>query len=185
MRLIGCIPTNKFVAEILLIRNMRYIVESMKSSILMFPEAAYSFDGTANPLPSSLGKCIKLLNVPVIMIKTYGAFTRNPLYGNLHPRKVNVSADVKYLFSPSEIKVMTPDEIFARIQTEFTFDNFKWQQENKVIVNEPFRADFLNRGAPNCRALAEDIVRKNAVKEDCVIVLKAQYEQMLFGKKPQ
>ena len=150
MRLIGCIPTNKFVAEIQLIRNMRYTLEKLKSSILMFPEAAYPFDGTANQLPASLGKCIKLLNVPVIMIRTYGAFTRNPIYGNLCPRKVSVSADVKYLLSPDEIKEMTPDEIFARIEKEFTFDNFKWQQENKVIVDEPFRADFLNRVLFKC-----------------------------------
>ena len=37
-------------------------------------------------------------------------------------------------------------------------------------------------GAPNCNALAEDIVRKRAKKEDCVTILKKQYEQILFGK---
>ena len=43
----------------------------------MYPEASYSFDGTATPLPDSLGKCVKLLNIPVVMIKTYGAFARD------------------------------------------------------------------------------------------------------------
>ncbi len=34
-------------------------------------------------------------------------------------------------------------------------------------------------GAPNCRALAEDIVRGNARREDCVIILKEQYLRLL------
>ena len=47
---------------------------------VMYPEASYSFDGTATPLPDSIGRCIKMLGVPVVMIRTYGAFTRQPLY---------------------------------------------------------------------------------------------------------
>lgn len=155
MRLIGCIPTNKFVTDITLVRNMRYAIQKLKSSILMYPEASYSFDGTATPLPDSLGKCAKLLGVPIIMIKTYGAFARDPLYNNLQIRKVNVSADVKYLLSPQEINELSVQEINARIEEEFSFDNFKWQQENKVLIKEPFRADFLNRvlfKCPSCKA---------------------------------
>ncbi len=34
-------------------------------------------------------------------------------------------------------------------------------------------------GAPNCHALAEDIVRGNARREDCVIILKEQYLRLL------
>jgi iron only hydrogenase large subunit-like protein len=38
-------------------------------------------------------------------------------------------------------------------------------------------------GAPNCRALAEDIVRGNAKLDDCVFVMKRRYEDLLFGNK--
>lgn len=38
-------------------------------------------------------------------------------------------------------------------------------------------------GAPNCHALAEDIVRGMAAKNDCVIILKEQYRE-LVEKKP-
>jgi Iron only hydrogenase large subunit, C-terminal domain./Putative Fe-S cluster. len=34
-------------------------------------------------------------------------------------------------------------------------------------------------GAPNCHALAEDIVRGNASRTDCVIILKEQYRELL------
>ena len=34
-------------------------------------------------------------------------------------------------------------------------------------------------GSPNCHALAEDIVRGNASRTDCVIILKEQYQELL------
>ena len=61
MRLIGCIPTKKFVTDTRLVKSMLYCVKELKQSVLMYPEAGYSFDGTATTLPDSLGSCIKLL----------------------------------------------------------------------------------------------------------------------------
>ena len=152
MRSIGCIPTNKFVTDVVMVRNIKYALDILKSSVLMYPEASYSFDGTATPIPDSLAKLLKLLNVPVVMIKTNGAFLRNPLYNDLQIRNVPVSAEVKYLLSPEQIEQMTLDEIFLCLKNEFTFDNFKWQQEHHVLVKEPFRADHLNRVLYKCPA---------------------------------
>lgn len=150
MRHIGCIPTNKFVTDFVLVRNMKYALEKLKSSVLMYPEASYSFDGTATPLPDTLGKCLKLMNVPVVLIRTYGAFAYNPLYNNLQLRKVKVSADVEYLLSPEEISQKSVDELNRILKERFTFDNWKWQQENNVLITEPFRADSLNRVLYKC-----------------------------------
>lgn len=154
MRLIGCIPTRKFMMDVTLVRDMVYVVRELKSSILMFPEASYSFDGTQTPLPDSLGKCLKLLKVPVVIIRTSGAFARDPLYNNLQLRKVRVSAEVEYLLSPEEIAKKSPQELNDILQEKFTFDYFRWQQENQIRVKEPFRADGLNRmlyKCPRCR----------------------------------
>lgn len=79
MRMIGCIPTKKFVTDMVLVRDMMFSLKKLKSSVLMFPEASYSFDGTATPLPESLGKCLKMLGVPVAMIRTYGCLCQGPL----------------------------------------------------------------------------------------------------------
>ena len=150
MRAIGCIPTKKFVTDMVLVRDMLFALKNLKSSVLMFPEASYSFDGTATPLPESLGKCLKILGVPVVMIRTYGAFARDPLYNNLKLRQVDVSADMEYLLSPEEIKEKPARELNAILQKQFSFDNFRWQQENKVRIAEAFRADCLNRVLYKC-----------------------------------
>ena len=156
MRAIGCIPTKKFVTDMVLVRDMLYSVRELKSSVLMFPEASYSFDGTATPLPDSMGKCLKILGVPVVMIRTYGAFSRDPLYNNLKLRKVNVSADMIYLLSPEEIAEKSAEELNAVLAEQFSFDNFRWQQENHIRIAEDFRADCLNRVLYKCPSCKEE-----------------------------
>lgn len=150
MRLIGCIPTKKFISDTRLVRDMVYAVKELKSSVLMYPEASYSFDGTATPLPESIGRCLKMLGVPVVMIRTYGAFARDPLYNGLRLRKVKVSADVKYLLSAEEIAAKSTEELNAIVNEEFSFDNFRWQQEQEVQIKEKFRAEGLNRVLYKC-----------------------------------
>ncbi len=164
MRLIGCIPTKKFVSDTSLVRNMVYCVKELKSTVVMYPEASYSFDGTATPLPDSIGRFIKMLGVPVVMIRTYGAFTRQPLYNCLRKRKVNVSAEMKYLLSAEQVKSIEANEIQEIVNKEFSFDNFKWQQENEICVDEEERAEGLNRvlyKCPNCETEGQMIGKKS------------------------
>ena len=150
MRQLGCIPKKKFVAEYSLVKDMVYALKTLHSSVLMYPEASYSFDGTSTPLPDSLGQCLKLLKVPVVMIRTEGAFTRDPLYNGLQKRRIRVSAETEYLLSPEEIAEKSPEELNEVLRRAFTVDYFRWQQENRISVAEPYRADFLHRVLYKC-----------------------------------
>ena len=150
MRWIGCIPTKKFITDVRLVKDMNYVIKNYQSSILMYPEASYSFDGTQTPLPHSLGKCIKMLKIPVVMIKTKGAFLRDPLYNALQIRKVDVSAKVEYLLSKEQIEALSAKEINEMLAKQFTYDHFKTQAEEKICVDEPFRADGLHRVLYKC-----------------------------------
>ncbi len=150
MRLLGCIPTQKFVSDVSLIRDMEYMLKEKRASVLMYPEASYSFDGTATALPRKMGVLLKKLGVPVVMVKTQGAFARDPLYNCLQKRKVKVSADVYCLATAQEVKEKTVAELDALLEEAFTFDNFAWQKENEVAIAEPFRADGLERILYKC-----------------------------------
>lgn len=151
MRKLGCIPTKKFITDMTMIKDAAYVVNTLKSSILMYPEASYSFDGTETPLPDSLAKLTKLLKVPVIMIRTRGAFLRDPLYNNLRKRDVKVSAKVEYLLSPSDIEEKSMDEINEILKNAFSYNHFKEQLRDNVLVKETFRADDLQRVLYKCR----------------------------------
>jgi hypothetical protein len=137
----------------------------------MYPEASYSFDGTATPLPESLGKLVKKLAVPVVMIRTYGAFGRDPLYNNLQLRRVKVSAQMEYILSPEDIKNKTPEEINELLKEQFSFDNFLWQQQNNLKITEKFRADYLHRvlyKCPNCNTEGKTVGKGIHLKcENC------------------
>ena len=137
----------------MLIRDMLYAVREKKNSVLMYPEASYSFDGKATALPRKMGVLLKKLGVPVVTVITQGAFARDPLYNGLQLRKVNVRADVTCLFTKEDLKTKSVAELDAQLDEMFSFDNFKWQQENNVVIDTPTRADGLNRilfQCPHC-----------------------------------
>lgn len=160
MKTIGCIPTQKFVSDSVLVRDIFHTVKKNNISVLLYPEASYSFDGTATTLPESLGKLVKKLGVPVVAIITNGAFAHQPLYNNLKKRKVKISAEMECVLTPEQIKELPFDEINKIIGEKFNFDNFRWQQENKVEINEKFRADYLHRvlyKCPHCNAEGETV----------------------------
>lgn len=155
MRNLGCIPTKKFVTDIRLVKDMQYALSKLKCSVLMYPEVGYSFDGTSTVLPDSLGKCIKLLKVPVLMLKTDGAFLHQPLYNELRLRKVKVSATLEYLLSKEDVEQKSADELLGIVKEQFSFDGFRLQQEKGVLVTESERATGLHRvlyRCPHCNA---------------------------------
>lgn len=181
LRLLGCIPTKKFIMDPALIKDMMYCFKKLNSSVVMFPEAGYSFDGKAVTLPDSLGKCLKLLGVPVVMVRTRGAFHRQPLYNNLKLRKVKVSAEVEYLLSPEEVKEKSAQELNEILRKQFSFDHFLWQQENQIRIAEKFRAEGLNRVLYKCPCChAEGNMKGQGdrlICQDC----KKEYELTEYG----
>ncbi len=149
LRKIGCFPALKFQSDVTLILNMKHVIEKLKSSVVLFPEASYSFDGTATELPDSIPGLVKYLKVPVLMVRTHGAFLRDPLYNNLQVRDTKVSAEISCIINKEQLSL--PKENIANIiKHHFTFDNFKEQQENNIVIDEPFRADYLNRALYKC-----------------------------------
>ena len=155
MRWLGCTPTHKYVSDISLIRDIKYMLKENKTSVLMYPEAGYSFDGRATAIPKGLGSLMKRLDVPVVTVITEGAFHRDPLYNMLQIRDVKVSAKVRCIATRDEIKEKSADELDALLEEAFSFDNFAWQRDNKISIDVPYRADGLHRilyKCPKCGA---------------------------------
>ena len=150
MRFLGCTPTHKYVTDMTLIQDIRHMLNVNKTSVLMYPEAGYSFDGRTTTLPRRMGVLLKRLGVPVVTVITEGAFLRDPLYNMLQIRDVKVSAHVKCIATAEELKTLSVEELDARIDEAFSFDNFAWQRDNKISVDVPFRADGLHRILYKC-----------------------------------
>ena len=151
MRHLGCFSTQKFVTDMRLVQDMEYCFKKLKTSVLMYPEAGYSFDGTATTLPRKFGILLKKFDVPVIMIETSELYLRNPLYNELQIRKgVNAKARAYLLFSREDIREKSAAELSDGVDKAFAFDHYKWQKEQGLQINEPFRADGLHRILYKC-----------------------------------
>ena len=182
MRLLGIIPTQKFVSDLTLIRDMHYALHQLKTSVLMFPEAGYSLDGRATVLPRHLGAVLKRMKVPVVTVTTYGAFARDPLYNGLQIRRVPVNAHVRCLATPEEIEEKTIDELDALIDGAFDFDQFAWQRDEKIRIREKFRADGLHRVLYKCAHCgAEGCMEGKGIHLTCLHCGK-QYELDEYGQ---
>ncbi|MBQ7369831.1 MAG: 1-acyl-sn-glycerol-3-phosphate acyltransferase [Clostridia bacterium] len=182
MRQIGCLETKKFTVGAGLLRDMVYSFQTLKSSVVLFPEAGYSLDGTATTLPDSLGKSLKLFKVPVVTVTTYGAFSRQPLYNNLRKRKVPLSAKIEYVLSKEDIEKKSVEELNAIIREKFSFDNFRWQKENGIVIDDPNRAEGLNRVLYKCpHCLAEGKTKGVGTRLSCLACGK-EYELTELGE---
>ncbi|MBQ8039117.1 MAG: hypothetical protein IJ274_04500, partial [Lachnospiraceae bacterium] len=84
MRSLGVLGTRKFITDTHLIRNMKYCIEELKTIFVLFPEARYSLDGCTSYLPDSLGKLVRLLKVPVVVLRIHGNFITNPQWNKMN-----------------------------------------------------------------------------------------------------
>ncbi len=166
MRRIGCIPTDKFQPDLTLIKDIDYALKHHRS-VLMYPEAGYSFDGTATTLPDSLGKLIKFLKVPVVTVITSGVFLHDPLYNNLQLRKTKVTVKVKYLLTSEDCNAKSAEELNALMREVFSFDAFKEQQESGARVVESFRAEGLHRLLYKCPHCMGEKMRSTLLTVEC------------------
>jgi hypothetical protein len=100
-----------------------------------------------------MGILLKKYGVPVVMIETFGAFGRNPLYNELKIRKqVPITAKATVLFTKEEIKEKSVRELTEGVENAFGFDHFRWQKAQNLHIDQPFRADGLHRILYKCAA---------------------------------
>jgi len=155
MRRVGCICKRKFTNDVTLIRQLMKVVK-MGNVAVIYPEARYSLCGTTAVLPKSLGKLAKLLKVPVVTLICHGHHVNSPFWDSSHDRGVvPTEATYKLLITKEELETLDVDAINERIVEEFQYDDFAWQKEKGIEINDPKRAEGLHRvlyQCPCCKA---------------------------------
>lgn len=151
MRHLGVLGTRKFITDVHLVKNMKYCIDKLHSIFCIFPEARYSLDGCTSYLPDSLGKTVKLLKVPVVVLRIHGNFITCPQW-NKKNKKTRVEAEMVQIVTAEEAKALSVDEINKRILENFAYDDFKWQWDNKVKIDHPGRANGLHSLLYKCAA---------------------------------
>lgn len=143
MRSLGVIGKRKFIQDKNLIKNIKYSIEKLQTTFVLFPEARYSLDGTGSYVPPSVASLAKMLKVPVVTLRIHGNFVTNPQWNKIN-KKTYVEAYMEQIVTAEETTTLSKQEIFARIKDKFTYDDFAWQKKNNLIINHPKRANGLH-----------------------------------------
>ena len=151
---IGAICTRKFTTDFHLVKSIRKVIE--RGDILcMYPEARYSPCGTTSYIPETVGALIKMNKVPVVVAIHRGNYLRAPFWGYHKKRKLPLHTTLTQIITAEESATLSVDEINSRLAEAFVYDEYKYQKDNGIIIDEPFRADGLHKilyKCPHCKA---------------------------------
>lgn len=152
MEWIGAICTRKFTNDIHLVKSIKKVLE--RGDILcMYPEARYSPCGTSSYLPDSLGMLVKTCRVPVVTVLHRGNYLHAPFWNSRKKRKVPLHTTLTKILTPEEIDVLSVEEINQRLKEALTYDDYKYQRENGILITEKYRAEGMHKilyQCPNC-----------------------------------
>ena len=165
LRAVGCICKRKFTKDLTTVKHIKKVINN-KDIVVLYPEARYSLCGTNAVLPDSLGKLVKCLKVPLVILLNHGHHINSPFW-NLKERKIQVESTMKCVLTPEKAREMTVEEINKLIQKEFVYDDYKWQWENKVKVTYEKRAEGLHKvlyQCPKCNAEYKMTSEKEKIK---------------------
>ena len=147
---IGAIATRKYTTDLHLVKSIRKVLQ--RGDILaMYPEARYTPCGTTSFIPDSLGKLIRMNKVPVVSVVHHGNHLYAPFWNVFRKKKkVPMHTTLKRILTPEQIAKMTVEEINDLLKRELQYDDYRYQKEKGIRIEEPFRAEGLHKVLYQC-----------------------------------
>ena len=139
---LGVLPKKQFTVDTSLIRDIKYIL-SKNRSVAIFPEAKLSVVGTPSPIKPAIAKLIKLLKVPLVTVCFHGNYIHHPRWAS-SKRFCPMTADVQLAVTAEEIKTLSVDEIHKRILQNLSYDDYQYQLDNQIAIEDEHLCEGLN-----------------------------------------
>ena len=149
LRSVGCICKRKFTNDIMLVKHLMSVVK-MGSVPAIYPEARYSLCGTTAVLPESLGKLLKMLDVPVVTLMCHGHHVNAPFWNTADHKVKGLEAELALLFNQEDLRKYSVEEVNKLLAERFWYDDFAWAKEKGNIIKYPKRALGLHKVLYQC-----------------------------------
>lgn len=146
---LGCIGKRRYVPEIMVIKHIKYAL-SKGQSVFVYPESRHSNVGTTSYIPKNVGKLCKFMNVPVVVLTEHGSYLANPFWDEEHTRKVPIRATLTCIYDTEQLETATENEIQSRIEEMLSYDEYEYQHENNIIIDDKQRAKGLHKVLYRC-----------------------------------
>lgn len=158
MRGIGGIYKRKFTADMSVVKHILTVLTRQKLSCTIYPEARFALCGVNEQIDNALGKLAKTAKVPVVAFIQHGNFLQSPQWCKHPYRKVKIHGEFKQIVTREEVATLSADEIQARIEKEFNYDDYAWQLENKIRIDSDMRAHNIHKVLYQCPVCKKEFV---------------------------
>lgn len=146
----GCIGKRRYVPEVAVMLHIRYVLNTLRQPLVLFPESRHCDAGITSTLPCNLGKLAKWADVPLVILSAHGSYLASPLWDEAHTRKTKMAAKLECLFTTEQLRSLSADEVQAAIEEKLTYDEYAWQREQGFAIDEPNRAEGLHLPLYQC-----------------------------------
>ena len=148
-RAIGCIGKRRYVPDTNVILNIKYALKE-KQVVMIFPESRHSNIGITAEIPDNLGRLVKMLKVPLVILSANGSYLANPFWNEEKTRKVPMRAKIECVYREEEIRTLSAEVIQKKIEEKLQYDEYRYQQENGIKITAPDRAEGLEKALYQC-----------------------------------
>ena len=183
--LLKVIPKKNFTPDVHTIMGIDRVIKN-GGSVCIFPEGMSSISGANQPVASGTGMLLKRYNVPVYYALIKGGYLTSPKY-NLNDRFGKVEVEFDKLFTPDELKSLTPEEVEDIVNSSLYHDDYAWNKKQgnhySIAENGAERLESLLYWCPRCKKEHTMIGEGNTIRcKSCgnSATLKDTYEMIPF-----
>lgn len=159
-RAIGCIGKRRYVSDIFVVKNIKSAF-SKGQNVVIFPESRHSNVGTTAYIPPNMGKLVKAMKVPLVVLSVHGSYLANPFWDEEHTRRLPMEACLEGVYTTEEIVKLSEQEIQTAIEEKLQYDEYRWQQERQIHIMEKRRAEGLHKVLYQCRVCGTEFGMKS------------------------
>ena len=164
LSLVGSVAKKKSQEDMRTVSEMLFILKRRKESICIFPEGVNTWNGVSSVIVPSTAKLIKHVQLPVICVKSHGAYLSFPRWAHRARRGI---WKVHYMpcLTPKQIASMSEHQILLHIQEALYNDEYENQKKHTMQFISSQSAEYIERvlfACPQCESV-QSIVSKNTL----------------------
>lgn len=149
-RAIGCIGKRRYVSDNMVVKNIKYALDKGRA-VVIYPESRHSNVGTTAYIPTNMGKLVKMMKVPLVILSSKGSYLANPFWDEEHTRKTPMETTIECVYTKEQVEKLSATEIQQTIEKKLQYDEYKWQREQNILISKPKRAEGLHKALYRCR----------------------------------
>lgn len=146
----GCIGKRRYVPDVSVIRNIKHCLFNLKQSVVIFPESRHCNVGTTSLIPKNMGRLVKHLGVPLVILSVHGSYLANPFWDEERTRKSKMEATLEYVYSADDVKRLPAGTIQNVIEEKLSYDEYRYQLAEKIEIKDRGRAEGLHKPLYQC-----------------------------------